>query len=114
MERVKLHRGDLVVCVSPGDFGKPRPAVIVQSDLFNTDHPSVVICPVSSTLTGNYLFRVPLDASRQSGLKEDSEIMVDKITALRPERIRQRIGRLTSRQLATLNQALRLWLDLEQ
>lgn len=108
----EYQRGDVVVCALTGDFGKPRPAVIVQSNLFNQTHGSVVVCPISSEVTGLSLFRVPIPASQGSGLREDSEVMVDNISAVRRERVRQRIGELSRAQMASTDRALRLWLEL--
>jgi mRNA interferase MazF len=53
----RLKRGDLVVVALPGDYGKPRPALIVQADLFNETHVSVTVVPVTSTLVDAPLFR---------------------------------------------------------
>ena len=107
-----FHRGDLVVSVFQGDFGKPRPALVVQSDLFNPDHGSTVLCPLTSDLTRQGMFRVSLPAADTPGLRTDSEIMIDKMTVMARSRIRQRIGRLTPEQMGAVDQALRIWLDL--
>jgi mRNA interferase MazF len=107
-----LSRGDVVVCAMAGDFGKPRPAVVVQSDLFNETHASVVLCPITSELTGLDLFRLHVPRSTQTGLRVNSEIMVDKLTAVKRTRISGKIGKLSAGQIDTLNDALRLWLDL--
>ena len=48
----KLKRGDLIVVAVSGDYGKPRPALVVQSDLFNDGHANVTVVPVTSTLVG--------------------------------------------------------------
>ena len=109
-----FHRGDVVVCVVPGDYGKPRPAVIVQSDYFNAAHETIALCPVSSHLTGLGVFRVPLPASVATGLQKDSEVMVDTLLASRRSRIRQRIGHLSSLQMDLVDAALRTWLDLPE
>lgn len=112
MTEPDFRRDDVVVCILSGDYGKPRPAVVVQSDLFNETHASVVLCPVSSELTKLTLFRVPIPATEASGLRKDSEIMVDKMSAARRERIGRRIGRLSGAQMSLLERALRLWLEL--
>ena len=109
-----FRRGDVVIAVFSRDYGKPRPAVVVQSDLFNATHTSVVLCPVSSELTGLNLFRVRARVSKMSGIQTESEIMVDKMGAVAAGRIRQRIGRLSGAQMETVDWALRLWLDLPQ
>ncbi len=40
-----MKRGDIVLVTAPGDYGKRRPAVVIQSDLFNDTHASIVVCP---------------------------------------------------------------------
>src|ERR1017187_6373104 len=59
---MEIMRGDVVVCAAPGDYGKPRPAVVVQSDLFNGTHASVVVCLITSHLEDAPLFRIPIAA----------------------------------------------------
>ncbi len=107
-----FRRGDVVLCALPGDYGKPRPAVVVQSDLFNETHASIVLCPISSELTGLTLFRVAISASETSGLKKESEVMVDKITAARSTRVARRIGFLSASQMNRVDGALRICLEL--
>ncbi|OAI49666.1 hypothetical protein AYO45_06895, partial [Gammaproteobacteria bacterium SCGC AG-212-F23] len=79
---LELERGDIVVCALSGDFGKPRPAVVVQSNLFNSTHPSVTLCPITTHIVEAPLFRLMLIPSAKNGLKQSSQIMVDKITTL--------------------------------
>jgi len=109
---VGFRRGDLVIAVFGKDYGKPRPGVVIQSDLFNGSHASAVLCPVSSDLTGFTIFRVKLLASKASGLRTDSEAMVDKMATVDRGRIRQRVGRLSGSQMDQVSAALRIWLDL--
>jgi len=45
-----MQRGDVVTVAAAGDYGKPRPALIVQADLFNAAHPSVTVLPLTSTI----------------------------------------------------------------
>ena len=107
-----FRRGDLVIAVFGRDYGKPRPGVVIQSDLFNESHASAVLCPISSDLTGFAVFRVKLLASRASGLRTDSEVMVDKMATVDRDRIRQRIGRLSPALMTQVDTALQIWLDL--
>ena len=53
-----MKRGDIVLAVARGDYGKPRPAVIVQSDLFNATHASLLVCLLTSELIDAPLFRL--------------------------------------------------------
>jgi mRNA interferase MazF len=63
------QKGDIVSCVLSGDFGKPRPAVVVQANLFNETHASITICPLTSHLVEAPLFRIAVSPSEQNGLK---------------------------------------------
>jgi mRNA interferase MazF len=107
-----MKRGDIVVSASPGEFGKPRPALIVQSDFFNPTHASFVICPITSHLLDAPLFRLAVRPSPGNGLKKESQLMVDKLTAVKRERISKKIGQLDAAQMARVTEALRLWLEL--
>ena len=40
-----MRRGDILTVAAPGDYGKPRPAVLIQSDLLNTDAQSIIVPP---------------------------------------------------------------------
>ena len=109
---LSLKRGDVVLVVASGDYGKPRPAVVVQSDLFNDTHASMTVCPVTSSLVEAPLFRVPLKRSKANGLARNSQIMVDKIQTLRRDRIRGRVGAIGTVTMDNVEAALRLWLRL--
>lgn len=108
-----MKRGDIVTCVLSGDYGKPRPAVIVQSNLFNPTHASIVVCPITSHLTDASLFRLLLTPDKSIGITTISQIMIDKITAIKSEKITKRIGRLAPSEILKLNDALKLWLNLK-
>jgi mRNA interferase MazF len=108
-----VARGDVVLASGPGEYGrKPRPFLVVQSDLFNEAHASLSLCPITSILTHNALFRVPVPSEVSNGLTEDSEIQVDKVQSLRRERILRRLGDLTTAQMEQVDQTLRRWLAL--
>ena len=107
------RRGDVVVCALPGDYGKPRLAVVVQSDLFNPTHASVAACPLTSMIIDAPLFRIAVEPDEGNGLKAPSQVMVDKITALKSNRIESVIGFLTNAQLGSIDHALRRWLGFD-
>jgi mRNA interferase MazF len=107
-----LKRGVIVLTALQGDYGKPRPAVVIQSDLFNETHPSVVICPITSELRDTPLFRITLEPSAMNGLQRLSQIMVDKPQTVKRTRIGDIIGQLEPEQLQRLNRALIAFLDL--
>ena len=107
-----MKRGDVVLVVVPGDYGKPRPAVVVQTDLVNETHSSIVVCPVTSHLQNAELFRLPIEPSEDNGLQKTSQIMVDKIVAVRRDKIREPIGRLDDKTMIRLERSLAFWLGL--
>lgn len=109
---MEVKRGDVVTCAAPGDYGKPRPAVVVQSDLFNPTHASITLCPITSNLQTVPLFRLNLSPSADNGLKKPSQIMIDKINSQPSKRIGSVIGRLSADQMRAVDAALRLWMGL--
>jgi len=107
-----MKRGDVVLVVAPGDYGKPRPAVVVQSDIFNETHASIVVCLLSSDLQDAPLFRLTVEPTDQNGLQAVSQIMVDKLVALKRDRIRAGVGFLDEDAMLRLNRSLMLFLGL--
>ena len=101
-----MRRGDVVVVAAPGDYGKPRPAVIVQTDAFPRAHASVVVCQLTSEIVLAPEFRVTIDPSKTNGLLVRSQVMADKPVTVRRARIGQTIGRLDADDIGRLNVAL--------
>jgi mRNA interferase MazF len=107
-----LTRGDIVTVALPGEFGKPRPAVVIQSDLF-AGHTTVTVLPVTSTVTQESpLFRLRLMPSGEHGLRTPSDVMVDRTMSVRPNRIGGTIGRLDDADMLRINRALALFLGI--
>ena len=107
-----MKRGDVVLIVSQGDMGKPRPGVVVQADELGDDTSSVLICPMSSDVTKFHRLRPVIEPTATNGLRLRSQIMTDKINALRRERVRRVLGRLDEEVITNLNSALLLVLGL--
>ena len=109
-----MQRGDLVTVTvaATGDYGKPRPAVIVQTDAFPESHASVVVCQLTSELADAPDFRVTIDPKPENGLRVTSQVMADKPVIIRRERIGQKIGRLGNQDMARLSAALAFVLGL--
>ena len=101
-----MQRGDLVTVSLPGDYGKPRPALIVQSDLLNALE-SVVLCPVTSELR-NAAFRVTVEPNPANGLRALSQVMVDKLSTLPLTKIGLPFGRLDDERMKAIDRALLL------
>ncbi|MBA4220311.1 MAG: type II toxin-antitoxin system PemK/MazF family toxin [Methylobacterium sp.] len=101
-----MKRGDVVIVAAAGDYGKPRPAVIVQTDAIPAAHPSVVVCQLTSTLVDASDLRVTIEASAENGLREQSQVMIDKPVTLMRGRISGSIGRLSAAEMARVTAGL--------
>ncbi len=104
-----MRRGDLVTIALQGDYGKPRPALVIQSDLFD-EHPSVTVLPVTSELRETPLFRIIVQPNTGNGLQKPSQIMVDKTQTIPREKIGNTFGRLDDESLLAVNRALAVFL----
>jgi mRNA interferase MazF len=106
-----MRRGDLVTVAAPGDYGKPRPALVIQSDLFD-ELPSVTLCLVTSTLRNAPIFRITVDPSPANGLQHVSQIQIDKILTVARERIGGVVGRLDDATLLKVSRSLAVFIGL--
>ncbi len=107
-----MKRGEIVTVAIQGDFGKPRPALVIQSDVFNETHATVTVLLVSSEIVGAPLFRITIDPTPENGLVKISQIQVDKIMTLRRERIGAVIGQLDEDVMVGVNRALAVWIGI--
>jgi len=107
-----MQRGQFVTVATPGDNGKPRTALVVQSDLF-TELLSVVICPLTTTLRSDAdLFRLDVEPSPGNGLRQSSQIAIDKITVIPVGKVGGVIGQADDALLLRVNRALALFLSI--
>jgi mRNA interferase MazF len=102
-----VKRGDVVLAVLPGEHGKPRPAIVLQSDLLNQKEPSsVIVCPLTTTLRFQPEVRVMIEPSAQNGLRERSEAMVDKLIPASRQRLRDVIGHIDATVMRAIDRSL--------
>jgi mRNA interferase MazF len=101
-----MKRGDVVTVAATGDYGKPRPAIVVQTDAFPANHASVVVCQMTSELVQAPHFRVTVEPDAENGLRVRSQVMADKPVTVRRERIGAPIGHLGNNDMGRLNSAL--------
>jgi mRNA interferase MazF len=107
-----VKRGDVVLMVGPSELGRPRPGVIVQANDFNKDVSTIFVCPITSDLQEQLPLRPMIEAEPSTGLRLPSQIMTDKMVALRRDRIRRVIGRIDSETSERLDRALLVVLGL--
>lgn len=106
-----MKRGDLVPVVLAGAYGKPRPALVIQSDIFAL-HPSVTVLPITSELRPIETFRIAVEPSAKNGLRTRSQIIVDKAHTIPRERTGEVFGALETRTMGAVNRALAVFLGL--
>lgn len=108
-----LRRGTVVTVASPGvNAGKPRPALVVQAELWLQAHPSVTLCPLTSTLMRAPLVRIDVQPTPRNGLCKPSQLMVDKLLTVPIQAVGEVVGQLEPQVLIELDLALRGWLEL--
>jgi len=101
-----MKRGDLVTVSLQGDYGKPRPALIIQSDLL-LELGSVLLCPITSDLR-DAIFRITLEPTPLNGLRKLSQIMVDKISTVPRDKVSEAFGRVNGAKMKEIDKALLL------
>lgn len=95
----------------PGDFGKPRPALVIQANLFG-EHTSVTVLPITSTLVAAPLLRVTVQPSAENGLRKPSQVMVDKAMTVKREKARPAFGRIDADAMVEVERCLAVFLGI--
>lgn len=104
-----MRHGDLVTVAMPGDFGKPRPALVIQSDHFAATV-TVTVLLLSGTLVEAPLIRLDVEPSPENGLRMRSQVMVDKAMTVKRDKFGEPFGRLDDGTMLAVNRALMLFL----
>ena len=106
-----MKRGDLVTVAIQGDLGKPCPALVIQSDLFD-QAPTVTVLPITSTLTKAPLLRLDLLPNDENGLNKPSQVMIDKAITVSRDKLGPRIGAVGPAELLQIERSLALFLGI--
>lgn len=106
-----MKRGDIALVAGGVYARKPRPALIIQADVFEGTE-SVTVCPFTTTMVDAPLLRFQVTAEDDNGLTEDSSLMVDKLTTVRRQNLREVIGRLSPHQIVEVERRLMVFLGL--
>ena len=107
-----MRRGEIYYIVPPRAFGKQRPALVVQAGLFLPNASCVTFCLLTGSIQFTNPIRILVTATKTNGLTQSSLIQVDKLISVEANRIRNRLGMVTRAQLARVDAALKLWLEL--
>src|SRR5580692_617615 len=100
-----MRRGDLVTIAISGDYGKPRPALVVQSDAFEPI-PSVTVLPLTGELHEAALIRITMQRTASNGLRAVSQVMVDKAITVPRGRVGAVIGQAENQTMQAVDAAL--------
>ena len=104
-------RGELWMVAGGVYASKPRPALIIQDDVFaNTD--SITVLPLTTTALDAPLLRVPIASAPGNGLAQDSWVMIDKLTTVRRTNLGQHLGRISASDLASIERLVVVFLGL--
>ena len=104
-----MRRGDLVTVALQGEHGKPRPALVIQSDLFAELTSTVTVLLLTSTALDVPLIRVPVEPSESNGLRMRFYVMIDQIFSAGTRRIGQVFGHLDDADMVAVNRSLVLF-----
>jgi mRNA interferase MazF len=105
-----MGRGDLVVVAMQGDHGKPRPALVIQSDLFELE--TVTVLPLVSSQLVPALTRVDIEPTPTNGLQVASQIVVHRPSTLRRDKVSRVIGQADDATMLAVTRALTVFLGL--
>lgn len=106
-----MKRGDLVTVALQGDYGKPRPALVIQSDQF-PNMASIVVLPITSTLVDAPLLRLTVEPAVDNGLRTTSQVMLDKPMTVKVDKIGPAFGSLDDVTMISVSRSLALFLGL--
>jgi mRNA interferase MazF len=104
-----MKRGDMVTVTLPGAYGKPRPAVIVQSDRYEAME-SITFLPLTSEVLPKQVFRVTVTPTMENGLQTQSQVMADKCSTLPLTKVGAVFGRLDDASMGRIDRALAAFL----
>jgi mRNA interferase MazF len=100
-----MKRGDLVMAVLPGAYGKPRPVVIIQSDMIEQPN-SVTFLPLTNEIVCDQTLRITINANSDNGLQSTLQVMIDGINTVPRKRVGEKIGHLSAADMTAITRAL--------
>jgi mRNA interferase MazF len=106
-----MMRGDLVTITLQSDFGKPRPALVIQANQFDA-HTSTTLLPITSVLVAAPLLRVTVQPSEENGLQKTSQVMIDKTMTVKRDKIGPAFGRIDEDALVEIERCLAVFLGI--
>ena len=109
-----MKRGDVVIVSLPGDYGKPRPAILVQIDGLTEHLDGVIVAPLTTTLLPVPLYRPTISPSPENGILKNSQVMTDKLSAVSKTKISKIIGHADAQTMTMVDRTLAFVLGLTE
>jgi mRNA interferase MazF len=106
-----MMRGHFVTIAMQGDFAKPRPALVIQVDQFS-EHSSVTVLPMTSTMIEAPLLRIAVQPSAENGLQKPSQVMIDKTMTVKREKVKEIFGRIDADAMIEIERCLAVFLGI--
>ena len=106
-----MTRGELVTIAVQGEFGKPRPALVIQANQFS-EHTSITVLPITSTLVTAPLLRITVQPTTDNGLQRPSQVMVDKAMTVMRDKVGTAFGRIDAAVLTEVERCLAVFLGI--
>jgi mRNA interferase MazF len=107
-----MLRGDVVIVSAQGDYGKPRPAVVVQNNRLLNQIDSVTVCFLTSKVIPTRNLRITIEPDDINGLRERSQVQIEKMMTFNRSKVRGPVGRLSMDQMRDIDRYLMIFLDL--
>lgn len=106
-----MRRGEFVTIAMQGDFGKPRPALVIQSNQFN-QHATVTVLPVTGTQIDAPLLRITIQPNAENGLQKPSQVMVDKTMTVKCDKVGPAFGSIDVDTMVEIERCLAVFLGI--
>jgi mRNA interferase MazF len=107
-----MNRGSVVTVAVQGDYGKPRPAVVIQTDALNPTHGTILLCPITSQRVDAPDIWLEIEPTPGNGLRQPSRIMADRIVTVRRAQVGKTIGTVEPNTMLRLTQTLAMLLGI--
>lgn len=113
-----IKRGDIYYAdlrpVIGSEQGGIRPVLIIQNDIGNKHSPTVICTSITSRMMkSNLPTHVIIHSSEENGLRVDSTVLLEQLRTIDKKRIKDKIGTISHNDLAKIQNALKVSLEID-
>jgi mRNA interferase MazF len=113
---MSFSRGDVLIALFPhadGSPPKPRPVVVVQSDVYNAKIKNYVVAAITSNLThaadpASLLIDVTTLDGQKTGLRQNSLVSCLNLATIHESLVAKRIGQLSPALMQKVDECLKV------